>query len=182
MPNVREMYPPSKFLGSHDFPNPVVLTIQDVRPENFKPRGQQHAETRWVLYFRENPKGLKLNSTNISALEEGFGAESDLWLGKRVRVYNDPTVQFGGRKVGGVRLQLPRLTEAMGTQPVAGAPTPRFDPMTGAPLAPPVPAGARFDPMTGQPLHATVDASTGELAHFNSPPGKDAEFDDDIPF
>ena len=35
-------------------------------------------------------------------------------------------------------------------------PAPKFDPMTGQPLAPALPAGARFDPLTGKPLAVAV--------------------------
>src|SRR5208282_263359 len=50
MPNTRAMYPPSKYLGAQDFPQPVIATIAGVQPENFKAQGQREAETRWILY------------------------------------------------------------------------------------------------------------------------------------
>lgn len=186
MPNTRAMYPPSKYLGAQDFPQPVIATIAGVSPENFKAQGQREAETRWVLYFKELPKGLKLNTTNIKTLEAGFGEESDLWVGKRVKVFNDPTIQMAGKTVGGVRLKCPSAPAVVLGAAAALPAGARFDPHTGQPLvASAAPAGPRFDSMTGQPLNPAVDASTGEvrdLSSFNSPPGKLEEFDDDIPF
>jgi len=42
------------------------------------------------------------------------------------------------------------------------APAPKFDPMTGQPIAPPAATGGnRFDPMTGQPL-PKFDPNTGK--------------------
>ena len=40
------------------------------------------------------------------------------------------------------------------SQQTAAAPAFKFDPHTGQPIQPPVPAGAKFDPFTGKPLAA----------------------------
>lgn len=36
--------------------------------------------------------------------EKVWGDESDVWIGRRVRLYRDPTVRFGKDAVGGIRL------------------------------------------------------------------------------
>jgi hypothetical protein len=109
MPKVSEMIQ-SKFLRKEDFEDgDQVLTVKGVKLEDMPgDDGQQ----KWVLYFRELPKGMALNSTTIRVLEKGFGDDSDLWIGKRVMVYVDPNVTFGGRLVGGLRLRTPKVAPA----------------------------------------------------------------------
>jgi len=180
MPNVSEMIQ-SKFLSKADVPVPVIATIKGVSLERFN--NQQRASDKdsvWILWFAELPKGLKLNTTNIRILEAGFGPESDLWTGKRVKVYVDMTIQMAGQVVGGIRLQTPPVPAVMAGSPAALPAGARFDPLTGQPLGI-APAGPpRFDPMTGLPLAAPA----GKPNPFTTatPVPADAEFNDDIPF
>lgn len=120
MPKVSEMIQ-SKFLRKEDFDDgDQVLTVKNVKLEDMPgDDGQQ----KWVLYFRELPKGMALNSTTIRVLEKGFGDDSDHWIGKRVMVYVDPNVTFGGRLVGGLRLRTPKAGASAAAAPAA-APTP----------------------------------------------------------
>jgi hypothetical protein len=188
MPNVSQMIQ-SKYLSKADLPVPVIATIKGVNSDQFQAAGSRAPETRWLLWFAELPKALKLNATNIRILEAGFGPESDRWIGRRVRVFVDMSIQMAGQTVGGIRLQCPTVPATV----LAGAPAlpagAKFDPLTGAPLAQlpsPAQAAPRFDPYTGAPLAPVVEASTGEvrpdLEHFNGPAGREPGFDDEIPF
>lgn len=104
MPKVSDMIV-SKFLRKEDFDEDRVMTIKGVKLEDMPgDDGQQ----KWVLYFREDAKGMALNVTSIRVLEKAFGDDSDMWLGKRVMLYVDPNVSFGGRVVGGLRLRAPK--------------------------------------------------------------------------
>lgn len=104
MPKVSEMIQ-SKFLRKEDFDEDRVMTIRTVKLEDMPgDDGQQ----KWVLYFREEAKGMALNVTTIRVLENAFGDDSDEWMGKKVKVYVDPNVSFGGKVVGGLRLMPPR--------------------------------------------------------------------------
>ncbi len=107
MPKTSEMIQ-SKFLRKEDFDEDQILTIANTKLE---PMQGNAAETRWVLYFREMPKGMVLNTTSIRVLEKAFGDDSDDWNGKKVKVYVDPNVSFQGRVVGGLRLMPPRSTK-----------------------------------------------------------------------
>jgi hypothetical protein len=97
----------SKFWRARDVEGqpPVVLSISDVT-EELLGRGARQ-DVKCFLWFNESPKGLQLNKTRVATLEAAYGPDSDLWVGKRVRISFDPTVEFGGRAVGGVRLQTP---------------------------------------------------------------------------
>jgi hypothetical protein len=122
MPKTSEMIQ-SKFLRKEDFDEDRVMTIKGVKLEDMPgDDGQQ----KWVLYFREEAKGMALNVTTIRVLEKAFGDDSDMWVGKKVMVYVDPNVSFGGRVVGGLRLRPPK-----GAQP--------------APKAAPVESESEFD-------------------------------------
>lgn len=104
MPKVSEMIV-SKFLRKEDFDEDRVLTIRGVKLEDMP--GDQ-GDQKWVLYFREEPKGMALNITTIRVLEAAYGGDSDQWIGNRVMVYVDPNVSFGGKIVGGLRLRTPK--------------------------------------------------------------------------
>ncbi len=103
MPNVNEMVP-SKFLKKEDFPEPVTLTIKDVSKENVGLDNKP--EYKWVMRFREVGKPLVLNKTNIKRAAKACGSDdSDDWIGKKIVVYNDEEVEFGGEQTGGIRLR-----------------------------------------------------------------------------
>jgi hypothetical protein len=92
----------SKFLRKEDIDDELVVTIKDVDLEDMP---GDSGEQRWVLYFKELPKGLVLNATTIRVLEKSFGSHSDNWRGKKVTLYVDHSVQFKGQVVGGLRLR-----------------------------------------------------------------------------
>lgn len=112
----------SKFLRKEDFDEDQVCTIADVKLEPI-----MNNETKWVLYFKEHPKGMVLNTTTIRVLEAAFGEDSDDWRGKRVKVYNDPNVSFQGRVVGGIRLRTPSKASAQPAPAPKPAPADDFD-------------------------------------------------------
>lgn len=194
MPNINDMIV-SKWISGRDLPTPLILTIRTLTNEKF---GSD--EFHWVLWFHEHKKGLKLNNTNMRILAAGFGDQTEGWIGQRLKLWHDPTVQMAGKIVGGVRITLPSVKPATAAQSdfMAGGAAPagaRFDPMTGRPIPQPAAAPApRFDPMTGKPLappapartpetaamQEFVDAATGEI-HPQST-AVEGEFDDDIPF
>lgn len=175
----------SKYLSKADVPVPVIATIKGVSLEHFNnQQGREGKDSAWLLWFAELPKGLKLNNTNIRILEAGFGPETDLWAGKRVKVYVDMTIQMAGQTVGGIRLQTPTVPAvALTAGAVPIPPGARFDPVTGQPLAQAAPAAPRFDPMTGLPLAAGAPGKPNPfLPGAGQPVPADAEFNDDIPF
>jgi hypothetical protein len=98
----------SKFWRARDVEGqpPRTLTIADVTEELLgRPGGRQ--DVKCFLWFQESPKGLQMNATRVKLLEAAFGPDSSLWVGKRVRMSFDPLVEFGGRAVGGVKLETP---------------------------------------------------------------------------
>jgi len=101
MPKVSEMIV-SKFLRKEDLDDDLVVTCKAVTLEDMPGDGR---EQRWVLAFRELPKGLVLNSTMIRVLAKAFGDDSADWSGQKVTLYVDPNVAFKGQVVGGLRVR-----------------------------------------------------------------------------
>lgn len=160
---------------------PVVLTISDVSEELMGRGG--HQDVKCFMWFREHNKGLQLNKTRVAVLEAAYGPDSVLWVGRRVRLSYDPSVEFGGKLVGGVRVETqagvvykpsPLVSGAVwGDAPKAppGAPPPPVwdekrqmwitpaPPVAAAPSRPPPPV---WNEATKQ--WETVDTRTGEIA------------------
>lgn len=187
MPSTSQMIV-SKYISHADVEVPLVVTIKNCTLESVGRDDEK--EDKWFLWFNEHPKGMRLNVTTIRILEAAYGMHTDQWIGRRIKLYWDPTVMMAGKAVGGVRVRLPTTGAPAGALP-AGA---RFDPLTGKPLGQPASPAPRFDPMTGQPLHAAAPApapapaAAEALDEFGSPilaaqaGTTDADFDDDIPF
>lgn len=64
------------------------------------------AEELAVMYFRGAKKGMILKKTNADMLAHIFGTDDpDDVIGKTINVYDDPSVVFGGKRVGGLRIR-----------------------------------------------------------------------------
>jgi hypothetical protein len=74
-------------------------------------------ERKLVAHFAGKDKGLVLNRTTCEALEAMTGTDDvDYWAGTPVILYVDPTVKFGTKVVGGIRLKAPGARPAPPTQ------------------------------------------------------------------
>lgn len=119
MPRVSDMIV-SKYLRKEDFTDEDrVMTIRSLMLEDMP--GDDGTQ-KWVLYFNEDRKGMALNVTTIRVLEKAFGDHSDMWIGKKVKVYVDPNVSFGGKVIGGLRLMPPKNAKAANGGPHPNAP------------------------------------------------------------
>ncbi len=139
MPRIHEMIE-SKFLKKEDAADGILATINGVEKRDVGTEAEP--EQKWVLLLAEY-KPLVLNSTNLALLEKGLGSDnSDDWEGKKVVLYNDENVSFGGKLTGGVRVDVNRTKRyhaKHGGKPVAGAPP--------AVQTPPNGRGKHFDDM-----------------------------------
>ena len=80
------------------------LTINNLTREEMDTDNNK-SEVKTVLHFTEG-KPMVLNQTNKELLKVVLKANTvgDL-MGKTVNVFNDPTVSFGGRVTGGLRIR-----------------------------------------------------------------------------
>jgi hypothetical protein len=83
----------------------VILTIKGFKSEVLKTDSGD--EQKVVMYFMEEGyKPMVLNTTNATILGKITGAQTaGEARGKQVVVYDDPTVSFGGKNTGGLRLK-----------------------------------------------------------------------------
>lgn len=64
------------------------------------------ADERTVMHFTEEVKPMVINKTNMARLGVITKARTaGEAAGKKINVYNDPMIEFGGKIVGGIRLR-----------------------------------------------------------------------------
>ena len=107
----------SKYLAKGDVgEDGLILTIKGFRMETVK--GDGGDEDKVVLHFREDIKPMIVNRTNSQLLAIATGAKvAGESIGKQIVVYNDPTVSFGGKVTGGLRIK--KVTGAPRPAPAA---------------------------------------------------------------
>mgnify|MGYP001590494769 CR=1 FL=1 len=113
MPKAHEMIE-SKFLKKEDVGGErgVLVTISGLSQANVAMQGAE-PDLKWTMSFQEMDKPMVLNSTNINACVKACGSDdTDGWIGKKVVLYEDPNVSFGGKLVGGIRLRAQRIQAA----------------------------------------------------------------------
>lgn len=95
----------SKYLAKGDVgEDGLILTIKGFKMESVK--GDDGDEDKVVMYFDEDVKPMILNRTNSQLLGVVTGCKNaGEARGKQVVVYNDPTVGFGGKITGGLRIK-----------------------------------------------------------------------------
>jgi hypothetical protein len=112
----------SRFLKKEDCQPPVLFTIKSVGEENVAKEGAPE-EQRWCVHFVETEKPMVLNATNGQIIAAFTGKENmDDWPGTKVVLYHDPTVSFGGKLIGGIRVRAPKKVAAQPKPAPAPAP------------------------------------------------------------
>ena len=96
----------SKFLSKGDVgEDGVILTIKGFKQETIS--GDNGEEHKIVKYFNEEDyKPMVVNRTNSHLIGICTGAaNAGDARGKQIVVYNDPTISFGGKVTGGLRIK-----------------------------------------------------------------------------
>lgn len=96
----------SKYLSKEDVgEDGVILTIKGFKNESVK--GDNGDEEKVVMYFEEEEfKPMIINRTNSQLIGVATGASNaGEARGKQIVVYNDPTISFGGKVTGGIRIK-----------------------------------------------------------------------------
>jgi hypothetical protein len=68
-----------------------------------------------LLFSEDETKPMVCNNENWMTIEAMYGEDSDDWHGKRIELYNDPSVMFGKKRTGGIRVREPRNGHAPAT-------------------------------------------------------------------
>lgn len=109
----------SRFLKRADCAKGILLTVTGACQEELEQEGKP-AEMHWCLTFAETDKLLVVKPVIGAQIAAALGSTmSDDWTGKRIVLFDDPTVMMGRKIVGGVRARAPK-----NQQPVTGAARP----------------------------------------------------------
>ena len=155
----------SKYLAKEDVGDGVRLTVSQVVMEGIRSQDNPDSlEQRPVIYWQEpNAKPLILNNINWDRIVMITGQDdTDNWAGAVIPLYNDKTVTFGNRIVGGIRVWVDQT-------PQFAAQAPQQQP------APPAPSAA-------QAFQNAAHAASPQQAPQQAPQQGTADPDDDIPW
>ena len=97
----------SKFLKKEDlnYDTGNLVTVSKLDRQNVG-MNDGDEEMKWCMHFSEFDKPMVLNSTNIQLATKALGTdETDDWIGKKLVIYVDDNVSFGGKLVGGIRIR-----------------------------------------------------------------------------
>jgi len=98
----------SNYLKKEDVMPPVIVTISSITKENLA-KENETPEYKYILNFSEALKPMVLNMTNGKLIAMVTGEQdTDNWIGKKITLWNDPTVTFGEKMTGGIRIQMPQ--------------------------------------------------------------------------
>lgn len=93
---------PSKYLRSSDLDGGNLrVVMQHVQMEKLGD------DTKPVLYFKGQEKGLVLNKTNAKTIAEVYGDESDDWAGGELILFTVMT-EMQGKQTEGLRVRAPQ--------------------------------------------------------------------------
>ena len=82
------------------------VVIASVEMEDVKDNDSGKTEKKLIAHFVGKDKALILNRTNCETLEDITGTDDYAsWTGHAVVLWTDPTVKFGGKTVGGLRIR-----------------------------------------------------------------------------
>lgn len=107
MPHI-DQFSESRYLKRADVGSGKLLTISECVQENVAKEGAK-PEMKWVLHFADEEKGMVCNPTNAQLIAMVSGINnSDDWEGVKIVLYDDPSISFGGKLVGGIRVRAPK--------------------------------------------------------------------------
>lgn len=88
----------------------LVLEIEDVKQEEVT-SNKGRKETKTVVLFK-GAKPLILNKTNAKTISAVLRSEYiEDWQNKKIKLFYNPDVTFGRKKVGGIRVRPERVEE-----------------------------------------------------------------------
>lgn len=100
--NVSEIYP-SKWLKASDLKGPVIVTIAGVAIVEVG----SDREKRPVASFTGKEKQFVMNKTNLRAIADLYGGNTESWHGQKIVLY-PTTTPFGGEERACIRVRGPK--------------------------------------------------------------------------
>lgn len=134
----------SRFLTKSDVGTGVLATIKEIFQDNLA-MDNEPEDLAWCIQFAELEKPMVLKSVNAQLIAKALNSEeTDDWIGKKIVVYEDPSVVMKGKVVGGIRCRAPRGQAAAKPAPAPAQPAHRPQGPRTAP-APPVPTQEQYN-------------------------------------
>jgi hypothetical protein len=113
-------YDQTRWLKAADLPTEKKFRIKSVTVEEIGIGKDK--ETKLVVWFTNDPRGLVLNRVNNRTIRGAFGDACDGWAGKVIAVF-PTTAEFRGTMKPALRVRVPAPKQTAGNgQTVAAAP------------------------------------------------------------
>lgn len=105
MPSYKTAF--GSYLKSEDLQGRAVsAVVASVQTEDIKDNDTGRMEKKLVMHFVGKDKALILNRTNCEAMEAITGTDDyGAWVGHVVVLFVDPSVKFGSKVTGGLRIR-----------------------------------------------------------------------------
>ena len=94
---------PKKFLTKEDVGDGFSVCIVRLEDQEVQ-TGNGTTETKTVLILKDQ-KPLIVNGANWDGIADLYGDDDDHWSGHWITLFHDPSVTFGGKRVGGIRVK-----------------------------------------------------------------------------
>jgi len=95
----KELVAKSDQMNAIDLARDVTVTILDV----FKGQSDKRVHIVTDIYGTERP--FKPSKTVLRDIAQAWGLESQVWIGRRLTLFNDTTVLWAGQESGGIRVR-----------------------------------------------------------------------------
>ena len=95
----KELVAKSDQMNAIDLARDVTVTILDV----FKGQSDKRVHIVTDIYGTERP--FKPSKTVLRDIAQAWGLESQVWVGRRLTLFNDTTVLWAGQESGGIRVR-----------------------------------------------------------------------------
>lgn len=82
----------------------ITLRIKQIKKGKITGAGGK-SSGKGMIYFDGAEKPLGAGTAVLSAIAQLYGNDTRQWVGKWITIYPDPSVKFGGERVGGVRVR-----------------------------------------------------------------------------
>ena len=94
----------SKYLAKEDVTPDVLVQVSHLTMDSIE--SDNKTERRAALHFHGDLKPMVLNQTNKELLKVATGENTAGGVkNKKIVLFNDPTIMFGGKMVGGIRIR-----------------------------------------------------------------------------
>lgn len=93
--NINDLFPRKYATGLDLGGRSVIVTIAGIKRESMTPAPGIAPADKYVLYFRETPRGVVLSRILAGQIAAALGDETEQWPGKRITLYPE-VIQVAG--------------------------------------------------------------------------------------